>query len=68
MQKDGDERGEGAVPEPKPSGPHGELPHALTFYLTVEQRRAVLAVVRKFHRTRALGLLRALGIESDTHQ
>lgn len=54
-----------AVPQPRPSGPHDELPHALTFYLTAGQRRAVLAVLRRFKRSRAESLLAALKIEED---
>lgn len=68
MRSDGDERARGVVPEPKASVPHDALPHALTFYLTAGQRRAVLAVVRKYHRTRATGLLRALGVEQETKE
>ncbi|MEZ6234898.1 MAG: hypothetical protein R3B68_11965 [Phycisphaerales bacterium] len=38
------------------------LPHALTFFLTVAQRRAVLKSLRRLHRSREAALLRALDI------
>ncbi|MCL4220142.1 MAG: hypothetical protein KJZ65_02110 [Phycisphaerales bacterium] len=41
------------------------LPHALTFFLTAGQRRAVLQTLRAHHARRAEALLRALGIEHD---
>ncbi|MCA9289407.1 MAG: hypothetical protein KDA05_12515 [Phycisphaerales bacterium] len=40
------------------------LPHALTFFLTVAQRRAVLKSLRHLHRSRETALLRALDIEA----
>lgn len=51
------------VPQPRPSEPRDELPHALTFYLTAGQRRAVLAALRPLKRSRAQSLLVALKIE-----
>jgi len=48
------------VPE-RPS-PEGELPHALTLFLTRDQRRAVLRRLREVDKDRARALLRALGV------
>lgn len=48
-----------------PPTPEDHLPHALTFFLTAGQRRAVLEVLHAHHARRAVGLLRALGIEQD---
>lgn len=45
--------------------PVEQLPHALTFFLTAGQRRAVLENLRTHHARRAEALLRALGIEHD---
>ncbi len=43
----------------------GELPHALTFFLSAAQRRAVLAGLKRIDGDRARALLRALKIEKD---
>ena len=41
------------------------LPHALTFFLTVAQRSAVLKALRRHHRSREAALLRASDIDPD---
>ena len=43
-------------PHPMPGA--GTLPHALTFFLTVAERRRVLAVLRRVHRDRGVALRR----------
>lgn len=43
--------------------PTEELPHALTFFVTAAQRRAVLVRLRALHARRVEALLQALGIE-----
>lgn len=60
-----------ASPPPSPARPappepvhRATLPHALTFFLTVAQRRAVLKSLRRLHRSRETALLRALDIET----
>jgi hypothetical protein len=53
------------VPQPKPGCPHNDLPHALTFYLSAGQRKAVLQVLRHDKRSRGESLLRALGINEN---
>ncbi len=55
----------GPVPQPLPSRPHDQLPHALTFYLTAGERKAVLRVLSKYKRSRGESLLRALGIDEN---
>lgn len=51
------------VPAPAPAGGQGELPHALTFFLTGGQRAAVVRALRRIDRDRVRALLRALGVE-----
>lgn len=51
------------VPKPREGGDPDALPHALTFFLSAAERRAVLRALRRFERDRARALLRALGIE-----
>jgi hypothetical protein len=51
------------VPQPEPGCPHDDLPHALTFYLSAGQRKAVLQVLRRYKHSRGESLLRALGID-----
>lgn len=54
-------------PIPPPARPRrADLPHPLTFFLTIAQRRGVLAALRKLHPHRDHALLRALNLES-TH-
>jgi hypothetical protein len=48
---------------PKDPIPEQELPHALVFFLTREQRRAVLGALKQLHASRAIALLRALGVD-----
>lgn len=48
--------------------PKDELPHALTFFLTHGQRRAVLAVLARYRQPRAVALLYALGLEKHVQQ
>ena len=57
-------------PEPAALAPpepihRATLPHALTFFLTVAQRRAVLASLRRLHRSRETALLRALDLDPE---
>lgn len=54
----------GAI-QPKQARAEGALPHALTFFLTSDQRRAVLRTLNAHHRDRAMALLSALRVESD---
>lgn len=56
----------GALP-PAPASPiaPGELPHALTVFLSARERRLVLRALRHHHVDRSAGLLAALGIERD---
>lgn len=46
----------------KPTPEH-ELPHALVFFLSRGQRRAVLRALRELHPTRETALLRLLGVD-----
>jgi hypothetical protein len=39
------------------------MPHALTFFLTSEERSRVLARLGRVHRDRATALLQALGVD-----
>ena len=48
--------------QPKPPPDPDRLEHALTFFVTSAQRRAVLAVLRAHSTDRAAALLTALGI------
>ncbi len=54
-----------ASSSPAPAPEEGELPHALTFYLTHSQREAVLARLKEFDRARARALCRALGVQVE---
>lgn len=48
---------------PSPARPRrGDLPHALTFFLTADQRRRVLARLRQLHSSRERALL--LGLDA----
>lgn len=49
------------VPQPARPNP-GTLPHALTFFLTVAQRRRILAALRRLHPRREHALLLALDL------
>lgn len=49
-------------PKPAPPPDPESLPQALTFFLTVRQRRAVLAALRRHDPDRARALCRALRI------
>lgn len=60
MNKDG---GRARVPEPGTPVRSDDLPHALTFFLTKAQRRAVLRALGRHGRDRAVALLRALGLD-----
>jgi len=53
--------------EPKPAPDPDALPHPLTFFLSANQRRAVLRELKKRHADRTRALLGALGIERETH-
>lgn len=44
----------------------GELPHALTFFLTRAQRAAVLRALKRRDKDRATALLKALRIDGAT--
>ncbi|MEZ6242704.1 MAG: hypothetical protein R3B57_06635 [Phycisphaerales bacterium] len=50
------------MPAPRDAGDAGELPHALTFFLTSAQRTAVLRALRRVDEDRARALLRVLGV------
>lgn len=54
-----------SVPQPEPGCPHDDLPHALTFYLSAGERKAVLQVLRRYKRSRGESLLLALGINEN---
>lgn len=43
--------------------PEQELPHAIVFFLSRRQRRAVLRALKELHASREIALLRALGVE-----
>lgn len=49
---------------PAPAPPAAELPHPLTFFLRDDQRRAVLAALRRRTPDRSTALLRALRIDT----
>ena len=53
--------GEGRANSQRPTG--ADPPHALTFFLTEDQRTKVLAKLRRHGRRRAEALVRALGVE-----
>lgn len=40
--------------------------HALTFFLTVEQRRRVIAALKHYHQRRTTALMVALGLDENT--
>ncbi|MEM8834288.1 MAG: hypothetical protein AAGD00_00575 [Planctomycetota bacterium] len=48
--------------QPAPAPEPGTLPQPLTFFLTVDERRAVLRALRRMHTDRRRGLLVALRI------
>ena len=50
----------------KPARPprFGAMPHALTFYVTADERAAVLRTLRRYGRDRRPALLRALRVEA----
>lgn len=52
------------VPPPAPAPLAAELPHPLTFFLRADQRRAVLAALRRRNPDRSAALLRALRIDT----
>ncbi len=52
----------GGVPAPAVAPDAGELPHALTFFLTGAQRAAVLRALRRVDADRARALLRVLRV------
>lgn len=56
------------VPQPGCPTPHADLPHALTFFLTAGQRRAVLRALAPYKQCRAVALLRALKIDANDHE
>lgn len=56
------------VRRPAPPPRYGSLPHALTFFLTADERSAVLSALRPFAADRAAALLRALGIDHGTQE
>ena len=51
------------APKPSPAPPVGDLPTSLTIFLSMDERRAVLASLRRRHRDRRRALLIALRIE-----
>ncbi|MBL4591828.1 MAG: hypothetical protein JKY96_07700 [Phycisphaerales bacterium] len=51
------------VPLPIDPPDDGSLPHAVVFFLTKEQRRLVLRVLRAIDSSRETALLGALGID-----
>lgn len=53
----------GCVPAPREGVDAAGLPHALTFFVSAEDRRAVLAKLRRIEKDRARALLRALKID-----
>ena len=48
--------------EPAPPPPLGALPHPLTFFLTADERTAVLGALRKRGAHRSRALCKALGV------
>lgn len=57
-------RSSNKAPQPQPAPNPDSLPQPLTFFLTVGERRAVLAKLRRRHRDRTTALKKALRIES----
>jgi len=55
------------IPPAQPK-PIEQLPHALTFFLTTDERRRVLAELKRHHRDRRAALLKALRIESNPNR
>ncbi|MEM0982366.1 MAG: hypothetical protein AAGI17_00285 [Planctomycetota bacterium] len=53
------------VPKPKPDTEPADARVGLTFFLTAQERTAVLRVLRRHHKTRSCALLLALGLEID---
>lgn len=51
---------QGRIGPPRPAPPPGDLPHALTFFLSHARRRRVLAGLRRLHPDRARALEIAL--------
>jgi hypothetical protein len=60
-----DEGSARGLPPPREKVDEGALPHALTFFLSAEQRRAVVRKLRRVDRDRARALLRVLGLDRE---
>lgn len=54
---------DGAVPAPAVPRAIDEMPHPLTFFLSVRDRERVLTALSRVHRVRAKALIKALGID-----
>ncbi|MFI4898192.1 MAG: hypothetical protein ACIARR_10235 [Phycisphaerales bacterium JB059] len=52
-------------PPPRERVDEGSLPHALTFFLSVDERRAVVRRLRRVDRDRTRALLRLLGLDRE---
>ena len=59
----GSTAGESAVPAPAVPRAIDEMPHPLTFFLSVRDRDRVLRALARVHRVRAKALIKALGID-----
>ncbi len=51
--------------QPAPPPAEGALPHAITFFVSAEQRRLILAALRAFDKDRVRALCLALGVRSE---
>ncbi len=61
------ERGGRRAEAPREAPDPSVQPHALTVFVTAGERSRVLAALRKHGVDRRLALLKALGVERDTH-